>query len=280
MRAAMAAAEVGDDVFGDDPSVNALQERIAALLGKEAALFVASGTQSNLVAIMSHCGRGDEYIVGQMAHTYRWEGGGAAVLGSVQPQPLEHAGRRLARAGRDRGGDQAGRCALREEPAALPREHDRRQGAAARLPRGGVRARAAARPGDASRRRAALQRRGRARRRPARDRARDRGAVRQRLGVLLEGPRRAGRLGAGRLARVHRRARTAGARCSAAACARPACSRRRRCMRSITTSSASPTTTRWRAASPTGSQGCRPRRSSRRRPTWSSSTSQASAPPG
>ncbi|MDQ6680904.1 MAG: aminotransferase class I/II-fold pyridoxal phosphate-dependent enzyme, partial [Pseudomonadota bacterium] len=90
MRAAMAEAEVGDDVFGDDPNVNALQQRIAALLGKEAALFVPSGTQSNLVAIMSHCGRGDEYIVGQMAHTYRWEGGGAAVLGSVQPQPLEH----------------------------------------------------------------------------------------------------------------------------------------------------------------------------------------------
>jgi threonine aldolase len=90
MRAAMAAAPVGDDVFGDDPTVNALQGRIAAMLGKEAALFVASGTQSNLVAIMSHCGRGDEYIVGQMAHTYRWEGGGAAVLGSVQPQPLEH----------------------------------------------------------------------------------------------------------------------------------------------------------------------------------------------
>ena len=90
MRAAMAAAKLGDDVFGDDPSVNALQARIAELLGKEAALFVPSGTQSNLVAIMSHCGRGDEYIVGQMAHTYRWEGGGAAVLGSVQPQPLAH----------------------------------------------------------------------------------------------------------------------------------------------------------------------------------------------
>ena len=90
MRAAMLAAPVGDDVFGDDPTVNALQERIASMLGKEAALFVPSGTQSNLVAIMSHCGRGDEYIVGQMAHTYRWEGGGAAVLASVQPQPLEH----------------------------------------------------------------------------------------------------------------------------------------------------------------------------------------------
>ena len=93
VRAAEArgAAEVGDDVFGDDPTVNALQERIAALLGKEAALFVPSGTQSNLVAIMSHCGRGDEYIVGQQQHCYRWEGGGAAVFGSVQPQPLAHA---------------------------------------------------------------------------------------------------------------------------------------------------------------------------------------------
>ncbi len=90
MRDAMMAAPLGDDVFGDDPTVNALQSRIAELLGKEAALFVPTGTQSNLVAIMGHCGRGDEYIVGQMAHTYRWEGGGAAVLGSVQPQPLEH----------------------------------------------------------------------------------------------------------------------------------------------------------------------------------------------
>ena len=88
MRAVMAAAEVGDDVFGDDPTVNALQERIAALLGKEAALWVPTGTQGNLCALMAHCGRGDEYLVGQMAHTYRWEGGGAAVLGSIQPQPL------------------------------------------------------------------------------------------------------------------------------------------------------------------------------------------------
>jgi threonine aldolase len=88
MRAAMAAAEVGDDVYGDDPSVDALQQRIATLLGKEAALFLPSGTQSNLCALMSHCQRGDEYLVGQMAHTYRWEGGGAAVLGSIQPQPI------------------------------------------------------------------------------------------------------------------------------------------------------------------------------------------------
>jgi threonine aldolase len=90
MRAAMGAAPLGDDVFGDDPSVNALQEKIAALLGFEAALFVPTGTQSNLCGVLSHCQRGDEYIVGQMQHAYRWEGGGAAVFGSVQPQPLDH----------------------------------------------------------------------------------------------------------------------------------------------------------------------------------------------
>jgi len=88
MRQAMAAAPVGDDVFGDDPSVRALQDRMAALTGKEAALFMPSGTQSNLCALMAHCERGDEYLVGQNAHTYRYEGGGAAVLGSIQPQPL------------------------------------------------------------------------------------------------------------------------------------------------------------------------------------------------
>jgi threonine aldolase len=91
MREAMLAAPLGDDVFGDDPSVNALQEKIAAMLGFEAALFMPTGTQSNFCAITAHCQRGDEYIVGQMAHTYRWEGGGAAVLGSVQPQPIAHA---------------------------------------------------------------------------------------------------------------------------------------------------------------------------------------------
>jgi len=85
---AMRAAPLGDDVFGDDPTVNALQQRIAADLGFEAALFMPTGTQSNLCGLMSHCQRGDEYIVGQMAHTYRWEGGGAAVLGSIQPQPI------------------------------------------------------------------------------------------------------------------------------------------------------------------------------------------------
>ena len=88
MRQAMAAAPVGDDVFGDDPSVRALQDRMAALTGKEAALFMPSGTQSNWCALMAHCERGDEDLVGQNAHTYRYEGGGAAVLGSIQPQPL------------------------------------------------------------------------------------------------------------------------------------------------------------------------------------------------
>jgi len=90
MREAIARAEVGDDVFGDDPTVNALQQRMAQMLGKEAALFMPTGTQSNLCALMSHCQRGDEYIVGQMAHTYRWEAGGGAVLGSIQPQPIAH----------------------------------------------------------------------------------------------------------------------------------------------------------------------------------------------
>ncbi len=91
MRQAMLAAPLGDDVFGDDPTVNALQEKVAAMLGFEDALFVPTGTQSNLCAVLAHCQRGDEYIVGQQQHCYRWEGGGAAVFGSVQPQPLEHA---------------------------------------------------------------------------------------------------------------------------------------------------------------------------------------------
>ena len=91
MRKAMADADVGDDVFGDDPTVNRLQAVVAELAGKEAALFLPTGTQSNLAGLMAHCERGDEYIVGQDAHTYKFEGGGAAVLGSIQPQPLENA---------------------------------------------------------------------------------------------------------------------------------------------------------------------------------------------
>ena len=89
MRNAMAEAPVGDDVFGDDPTVNRLQQVAAEVVGTEAALFMPSGTQSNLCALLSHCQRGDEYIVGQTAHTYKFEAGGAAVLGSIQPQPLD-----------------------------------------------------------------------------------------------------------------------------------------------------------------------------------------------
>ncbi|NDH43372.1 MAG: low-specificity L-threonine aldolase, partial [Betaproteobacteria bacterium] len=91
MLRAMAAADTGDDVFGDDPSVNRLQQRLADDLGFEAGLFMPTGTMSNLCALMSHCERGDEYLVGQLAHTYKYEAGGAAVLGSIQPQPLEQA---------------------------------------------------------------------------------------------------------------------------------------------------------------------------------------------
>jgi threonine aldolase len=90
MLRAMATAEVGDDVFGDDPTVNKLESSLAQRAGKDAGLFCTSGTQSNLVALLGHCQRGDEYIVGQEAHTYKYEGGGAAVLGSIQPQPLEY----------------------------------------------------------------------------------------------------------------------------------------------------------------------------------------------
>ena len=88
MRDAMAAAPVGDDVYGDDPTVNRLQDFGAELFGYEAGMFAPSGTQTNLIALMTHCGRGDEYLVGQEAHTYKYEGGGAAVLGSIQPQPI------------------------------------------------------------------------------------------------------------------------------------------------------------------------------------------------
>ncbi|WP_445936937.1 low-specificity L-threonine aldolase [Pseudomonas sp.] len=89
MREAMQAAELGDDVYGEDPTVNRLEHYLAAELGFEAALFVPTGTMSNLLGLMAHCARGDEYIVGQQAHTYKYEGGGAAVLGSIQPQPID-----------------------------------------------------------------------------------------------------------------------------------------------------------------------------------------------
>ena len=88
MREAMASAEVGDDVFGEDPTVNRLQEMAAEMLGHEAALFVSSGTQGNLIALLSHCGRGDEVICGESAHIYYYEQGGMAALGGILPRTL------------------------------------------------------------------------------------------------------------------------------------------------------------------------------------------------
>lgn len=94
MRRVMASADVGDDVYGEDPTINELEAYAADLLGKEAALYCSTGTQSNLIGLMTHCGRGDEYIVGDHAHTFLYEGGGAAALGGIQPQtiPLQHHG--------------------------------------------------------------------------------------------------------------------------------------------------------------------------------------------
>ncbi|MBN3965845.1 low-specificity L-threonine aldolase [Pseudomonas gregormendelii] len=89
MLEAMTRAATGDDVYGEDPTVNQLEAELARRLGFAAALFVPTGTMSNLLGLLAHCERGDEYIVGQQAHTYKYEGGGAAVLGSIQPQPLE-----------------------------------------------------------------------------------------------------------------------------------------------------------------------------------------------
>lgn len=88
MREAMARAEVGDDVFGEDPTVNRLEELAAERLGKEAALFLASGTMGNLVALLTHCGRGDEVIIGEKQHSFQAELGGMAALGGIQPHPI------------------------------------------------------------------------------------------------------------------------------------------------------------------------------------------------
>lgn len=90
MRQAMAQAPVGDDVYGDDPTVNELEQWAAERHGFEAALFTTSGTQANLLGLLAHCERGDEYLCGQQAHNYRYEAGGAAVLGSIQPQPIDN----------------------------------------------------------------------------------------------------------------------------------------------------------------------------------------------
>jgi threonine aldolase len=88
MYAAMASAEVGDDVYGDDPTVTELEETVADMLGFEAGLYVTSGTQSNLSAVLAHCGRGDEFIIGEAYHVYRAEAGGTAVLGGIVPQTV------------------------------------------------------------------------------------------------------------------------------------------------------------------------------------------------
>ncbi len=88
MREAMANAVVGDDVYGEDPTVNALESEAAALLGKEAGLFVTSGTQGNMAAVLAHCGRGDEIILGDKAHTFVYEAGGLSALGSVHPHTV------------------------------------------------------------------------------------------------------------------------------------------------------------------------------------------------
>ncbi|KLV10309.1 low-specificity L-threonine aldolase [Photobacterium ganghwense] len=90
MRQAMSTAAVGDDVYQDDPTVNELEQWAAERHGFESALFCSSGTQANLLSLMAHCERGDEYLCGQQAHNYKFEGGGAAVLGSIQPQPIEN----------------------------------------------------------------------------------------------------------------------------------------------------------------------------------------------
>jgi threonine aldolase len=93
MMQAVLAAPLGDDVYGEDPTVNALESLVAEITGKEAAVFAPTATQANLLALLSHCQRGDEYIAGQDAHVYRYEGGGAAVLGGIQPQPIPFNGK-------------------------------------------------------------------------------------------------------------------------------------------------------------------------------------------
>ena len=88
MRRAMATAEVGDDVYGEDPTVNRLQELAAEMLGKESALFVASGTMGNFVALLAHCGRGDDVILGDECHIFHYEQGGASALGGMPFHPV------------------------------------------------------------------------------------------------------------------------------------------------------------------------------------------------
>ncbi len=223
MRAAMAAAEVGDDVFGDDPTVNALQETIAALLGKEAALFVRQRHAEQP-------GRRSWATAGAATSTSsaRWRtptAGKAAARRRSAASSRSRSSTRAdgsLRAGDDRGGDQARRCALREEPPALPREHDRRQGAAARVP---ARRRARSRSGAAWRRTSTARASSTPRSRSAAIRARPRARSQRRSTASRSASRRASARRSARRwsARANSSpARTAGARWSAAACARPA----------------------------------------------------------
>jgi threonine aldolase len=200
MRAAMAAAPVGDDVYGDDPTVNRLQDFAAELFGFEAGLFAPTGTQTNLIALMTHCGRGDEYLVGQEAHTYKYEGGGAAVLGSIQPQPIAN--------------QPDGSIAVADIAAYIKPDdmHFARTRLLALentiggrvLPQDYVlaatEAGACERPGDPPGRRAHLQRRRQERHLACVRRCR----FRHRVGVPVEGPGRAGRLGAAGPQGLHR----------------------------------------------------------------------------
>jgi threonine aldolase len=189
-------AEVGDDVFGDDPSRQRAAGPHRRAAGQGGRAVHAHGTQSNLCALMAHCGRGDEYIVGQMAHTYRWEGGGAAVLGSIQPQPLAQARPTARCAGRHRGQPSSPTTPTSRAPGCW---RWRTPGAARccrwptsrpppRWPGSG--------PGHPPGRRAAVQRRGGLGRRWRRAAARS-PPLRQRVGVLQQGPGRAGGLGPG-----------------------------------------------------------------------------------
>jgi hypothetical protein len=246
MRAAMAAAPVGDDVYADDPTVNRLQDFAAELFGFEAGLFAPSGTQTNLIALMTHCGRGDEYLVGQEAHTYKYEGGGAAVLGSIQPQPIAN--------------QPDGSIAISDIAAYIKPDdmHFARTRLLALentiggrvLPQDYVKAATdfahAKGPGHAPGRRPRLQRRRQAGH-PACAR-RPRVSTPCRCACRRAWARRSVPC-CWALKPSSSRA-SAGARCWAAACARPASSRRRRSTRWSTTSSAWPTTTRMRPTSP------------------------------
>ena len=199
MRRAMAEAEVGDDVFGDDPTVKALEARTAELLGKEAAVFVPSGTMANQIGVGVNTQPGDEVLCAATSHVYVWEAGGIARLSGVTARPFAGDGGILSLDDL-RDAIRPGRPPLRPHPAGLPGEHaqPRRR---ARAPDGERRrdrpVGARAQPGHAPGRRPADERRGGVGAAGARVGA----ALRHGLDLLLQGPGRAGGLGAGRIGR-------------------------------------------------------------------------------